>query len=177
MIENIKDDPVLGRSVGLVEATVEDNCIEHGTRGILHHKDIEQMISLYSEEDKQARIYGKFQHLTGLVFKEFARNIHVIRPFRVNPRDYCVIERLDTHTRTQDACLWVAIDRQNNYYVVDELWGHYETEALAIHIKQKASQFRVIDRRIDPSAFNKDQHDLQKPSLAQELDKDRKSVV
>lgn len=156
--------------VGLVEAEIEDNCIEHGVRGFLKHDDIMRMISHYTEEDKQARVYGKFQHLTGLVFKSFSRKIHVIRPFRIDKREFCVIERLDPHTRTPDACLWVAFDRKGNKYIVDELWMNGTTADLAHNIKAKAINYRIIDRRIDPSAFITDQHKQSQLSLGQELD-------
>lgn len=155
---------------GLIEAEIEDNCIDHGVRGILKHDDILKMISLYREEDKQARVFGRFQHLTGLVFKVFSRRVHVIKPFEVNMRDYCVIERLDPHPRNPDAVLWVAFDRMGNYYVVDELYTKVVgEEELAFRIKNKAQQYRVIDRRADPSAWVEDQHNKSKESLARRL--------
>lgn len=154
-MEEYKD---LKKSVGLIQADIEANCIEHGIRGILKHSDIEKMIANYSEDDKQARIYGRFQHLVGLVFKEFKRNIHVIKPFAINLRDYCVYERLDIHPRNPDACMWVAVDRMGKKFVIDELYDSFKTEELIYRIKQKADNYRIIDRKIDPSAFITDQH-------------------
>ena len=49
-----------------VEAQVEDACKEHGVRGHLEHDHIMRMVAEYSEDEKQARVYGKFQHLVGL---------------------------------------------------------------------------------------------------------------
>jgi len=146
------------RSIGLVEADVEANCKKHGVRGILEHADIMKIISEYSDEDKQARIFGKFQHLTGLVFKEFKRNIHVIKPFDINPRDYVVVEALDTHTRNEDAVVWMAIDRYGRKIVIDEIYEHYTTSELAAKIKHKSQNYRVVKRVIDPSADIVDQH-------------------
>lgn len=154
-MEEYKD---LKKSVGLIQADIEANCKQHGVRGILEHSDIEKMIANYTEEDKQARIFGRFQHLVGLVFKKFTRKVHVIRPFAINLRDYCVYERLDIHPRNPDACIWVAVDRQGRKYVIDELYGSYTTEELIYRIKQKADNYRIIDRKIDPSAFITDQH-------------------
>ena len=141
-----------------ITADIEANCKQHGVRGILEHRDIERMIEEYNEEDKQARIKGLFQHLTGLVYKKFTRPIHVIRPFNVTHRDFCVIERLDIHERTPDACLWLAVDSKGRKFIVDELYVKATTEELAYRIKQKADQYRIIDRRIDPRAFIVDQH-------------------
>ena len=164
-LDEFKD---IKRSAGLVEAQIEDNCIEHGIRGVLHHSDIEKMIALYSEEDKQARVHGKFQHLTGLVFKEFNRRVHVIKPFQITRQDFCVYERLDTHPRNPDATMWVAVDRKGTKFVVDELFINSTGLELATQIKAKASQYRVVDRRIDPSAYIEDQHTNR--SLAKDLE-------
>lgn len=105
-----------------LEADVESACKTHGVRGFLDHANIEKMISQYSEEDKQARIHGKFQHLTGLIFKQFHRNVHVIPPFEINQRDFCVVEMLDPHPRNPDAALWIAVNRKGQKFVIDELY-------------------------------------------------------
>jgi len=143
-----------------IEAEVEDACIQHGIRGHLEHDHIQRMIAEYSEEEKQARIYGKFQHLIGMRFKQFSRNIHVIKPFNIDQREFTVYEALDPHPRTNDMCNWIAVDRKGRKYVVDELWAKCQggTSELAQNIKNKASQYRIQRRICDPSAFIEDQH-------------------
>jgi len=168
-MEYTLEDLELRRSTGLVQAEIEDNCIEHGVRGILKHEDIMKMVANYSEEDKQARVYGKFQHLTGLVFKEFSRKYHVIKPFHISKEDFCVYERLDVHPRNPDACLWLAVDSQGTRYVIDELYDEMTTGELSSRVKEKAGRYRVVDRRIDPLAFIEDNHT--KRSLAKDLDR------
>ena len=154
-----------------VEADVECACIEHGVRGHLTHKNIEKMIAEYDEEDKQARIHGKFHHLIGLVFKKFNRKIHVIKPFHISDRDYVVVEALDTHPRNPDAVLWLATNRKGTKFIVDDLYEKLITSELATRIKRKASQFRVISRICDPSAFDEDQRqeDPEKQTMAAKL--------
>ena len=155
-----------------VEAEIEDACKQHGIRGHLEHDHILRMIAEYTEDEKQARVFGKFQHLVGLRFKMFSRNIHVIRPFNINFKDYCVFEALDPHPRTNDMITWLAVDRKGNKFIVDELWLKCRggTEELATRIKEKATQYRLMRRIADPSAFVEDQHD-NKPekALAQKL--------
>ena len=143
-----------------IEAPVEAACKEHGVRGHLNHADIEKMVAEYDEDEKQARVYGKFQHLVGLVFKTFSRQIHVIKPFDINPRQYCVYEFLDPHPRNPDAVMWVAVNRKGQKFIVDELYIKCQEGAadLARNIKQKNSSFRVVQRFCDPSAFIVDQH-------------------
>lgn len=147
------------RSVALIEADIEENCMEHGIRGILKHQDIVNMLSNYDDEDMQARAWGKFQHLTGLIFKKFSRLVHVIEPFELKYEDWCVTEAFDCHPRTPDALMWVAVDRQGRKIICDEMWKSYDgTDTLAAKIKEKADGKRIVKRLLDPSAWNTDKH-------------------
>lgn len=143
-----------------------------GVRGFLEKKNVDRMIAQYSPEDMQARVKGKFQHLSGLIFKQFDRKIHVIRPFQVTMKDFCVIELLDPHPRNPDALMWLAVDRKGTKYVIDELFIKVNSDVeLAQRIKAKASNYRVTYRFADPSAFVANQHDGEKPekTLAEKL--------
>jgi phage terminase large subunit-like protein/ssDNA-binding Zn-finger/Zn-ribbon topoisomerase 1 len=154
-----------------IEADVEAACKQHGIRGHLEHYHIDRMIAEYSEDEKQARIYGKFQHLIGLRFKAFSRNIHVIKPFNVDFRNFCVYQAMDTHPRNPDMVNWIAVDSKGTKYVVAELKIKSEggTAELAQRIKAIDSQFRIIKRILEPAAFVKDQHDETGKSLAEKL--------
>jgi phage terminase large subunit-like protein len=143
-----------------IEADIEDNCKQHGVRGILEHGDIEKMIAEYDEDDKQARIHGKFQHLTGLVFKNFNRKIHVIKPFKISHADFCAYEALDPHPRNPDALLWVAVDNSGNKFVIDEYYRSGTTSELAVNIHKRSGLYRIVDRIADPAAFVQDQHQI-----------------
>lgn len=158
------------RKIAYIEADIESACRTHGVRGHLRHADILQMIAEYSEDEKQARIYGKFQHLVGLIFKRFSRKIHVIPPFQITMRDYTVYEFLDPHPRTPDAVMWVAVNRQGTKFVVDELFIKVNgDEELASKIKNKATQYRVVQRMADPWIFHASQHEADGRSLADKL--------
>ncbi len=139
-------------------ADVEDNCIEHGVRGILKHKDIERMIAEYDDEDKQARAHGKFHHLVGLVFKNFNKKIHIIKPFKITDKDFITIEALDPHPRNPDAVSWLSVDRKGTKFLVNELYGTFRTPELAEKIHNKADRYRIEMRLADPSAFVEDKH-------------------
>lgn len=141
-----------------IEADVESACKQHGVRGHLEHRDIERMIAQYDDVDMQARVLGKFQHLTGLVFKQFKKNIHVIKGFIYNPNELTVYEALDCHPRTEDAVLWVGVDRAGKKFVLDELFINGTDEQICYNIKKKASQFYVRRRIADPSMWIEDQH-------------------
>ncbi len=154
-----------------IEAGVEAACKQHGVRGHLEHDDIQKMIAEYTEDEKQARVYGKFQHLAGLVFKRWSRRVHMINPFQIDKRRYAVYEMLDPHPRNEDAVLWCAVDMHGRKFVIDELYVNplNGTEELALRIKEKAEKYRIVRRLADPSAFIEDQHTQR--SLATELSK------
>lgn len=148
------------RSINHMTADVESACKVHGVRGHLEHDDIVRMLAEYPPDELQARAYGKFAHLIGLVFKRWNRQVHVIKPFVLNPRDWCVYHALDPHPRNQDAALWVAVNSKGTKVIVDELYVNPEdTGHLATLIHNKNSQYRMIEPYIaDPSAFIEDQH-------------------
>jgi len=151
--------PILERSIGLVEADIEENCIQHGIRGILQHSDIMKMIAEYDDDDKQARIFGKFQHLTGLIFKSYSPIVHEIEPFEIKFEDFCVVEMFDCHPRTNDALLWMAIDRQGRKILCDEMWESYDgVDTLVAKIREKADRYRIVKRLLEPAAWNTDKH-------------------
>lgn len=143
-----------------IEAGVEAACKQHGVRGHLEHDHIQAMIAEYDEDEQQARVHGKFQHLAGLRFKRWNRSVHVIKSFQINPREYCVYQYIDPHPRNPDAVLWVAVNKYNQKFVVDELFIKClnGTEELAGMIKKRDDMYRIIWRAGDPSMFIKDQH-------------------
>ena len=165
----IKELAKYKRRVGVVEADVSANCIEHGIRGRLKHSDIEKMIAEYDEEDLQARVKGKFQHLIGLVFKSFNKKIHVIKPFKITKEDFVVIEALDPHPRNPDALLWLAIDRKGTKFVIDEVYANMKTSELAAYALKREDKYRIEQRIADPSAFSTDQHREDDRPLASRL--------
>lgn len=141
-----------------IEAGVEAACKQHGVRGHLEHANIEKMTAEYSEDERQARVYGKFQHLVGLRFKDFNRKVHVIKPFEITKEDFTVYESLDVHPRHPDAVTWIAVDRKGRKIIIDELKHSGKTPSLAAEIKAKADRYRIARRVIDPSAYIEDQH-------------------
>ena len=146
-----------GINVEYIEADVEENCLEHSKRGLLEHKNIERMIAQYPEDEKEARIHGKFGHLLGKIIKSFNRKIHVIRPFEMRPEKYAVYMALDTHPQIDDHALWMAIDEKGQKYLIVEYVGKGTAAQLASEFKRIEGGMRIEGRLIDPSAFNKDE--------------------
>lgn len=168
----IKDwiDEHIGETAAYIEAEAEDNCKIHGVRGHFEHKHIKLIADSYPEDERQARVFGKFGHLLGRVHKKFSRKIHVISPFPINEQDYTTYMALDPHPRVPDHVLYMSIDRKGRKYISSEMVVSGTPKELAARIKahESAMNYRIEDRIIDPSAFNDDQH-RQEASLGSQL--------
>jgi len=158
---------------GYIEADIEANCRQHGIRGILEHAHIEKMISEYSDDEKQARIKGKFQHLIGRVFKKFERRIHVIKPFNIDYQRFCVYNHYDVHDRLPDAVLWLAVNAAGDFFVIDELFepGTYE-EIGSWMLAKESGRYRVVSRVMDPKGFIPNKGEKNERALNQVYEED-----
>jgi hypothetical protein len=82
---------------------------------------IKEFESSLTEEEKEARMHGRFLHLSGLVYKEFTPNHHIVDDFEVPPM-WTRYMAIDPHERTPTAVMWVAVDPKGFKYIYDELW-------------------------------------------------------
>ena len=64
-----------------------------------------------------------FRKFTGLVYKEFEREVHVIQPVDI-PHHWTIYRSFDFGSTNPTVCLWIAVDGDDNWYIVDE---HYQT--------------------------------------------------
>jgi len=159
-IKDWLDEHSDGKYADSVEAEIEDNCIRHGERGLLKHRDIERMAAAVPEDEQEARVFGRFGHLVGRVHKKFKRKVHVVKAFTVNEKDFAVYKALDPHPRTADHALYLAVDRQNQWFVCGEIISEGTTKEFAMRMREyeKNAHFRLEGRLIDPSAYNNDRH-------------------
>ena len=105
-----------------------------------------------TEEEKSARLHGRFLHLSGLIYKEFTAETHVIEPIEIKPH-WTRFMAIDPHERTPTAVLWLAVDEQDNHYIYDELWMRdmdVKQMSEAIHVQQGMLPAKVC--LIDPHA-------------------------
>jgi phage terminase large subunit-like protein len=119
----------------------------------LSRKAIDEFSKSLTEEEKEARLHGKFRHLSGLVFKEFDPEIHIWDNPKVQ-KHWSVYFAIDPHPRTPTACLWVAVDENDQLYIIDELWlPDMTVPEIAGAIKAQEvnhpSRFRFIDPAMD----------------------------
>jgi hypothetical protein len=154
----------------VVYGGVEEACIEHGKRGHLKHKDIENMISQYPPDEREARIDGKAMYLKGLIWKTFYPNVHVLKEDIKPPYGAPVWNVVDPHSDKPFASIWAFPDARGDVYIFDE-WPNedfYKMHNCQLTIQDYRRIFgdkesglniyrRVIDRHFadTPSAINK----------------------
>ncbi len=94
---------------------------------------MERYLETVPEELRPMRTIGKFTVLSGAVFKEFRKSIHVIDEFPI-PRDWRKVRGVDFGWNNPLAMVWCAKDREGTWYVYDE---HYRAQTLlADHAKE-----------------------------------------
>ena len=108
----------------------------------LSKDEVEGMTKSMSEEEVEARRYGKFVASSGLVYTEFDENIHVIEPFDV-PKEWQDNISIDPGLHNPLSAHFYAVDFDGNVYVVAE---HYEAEKDVAYHAQKINE---IASRLD----------------------------
>jgi len=120
--------------------TVWDNIEGPEARGFLNKATVERMIEAYTEDEKEARIEGKFMHLGGTIFKEFDRTKHVVNltlPELVQniPRHaWRVAYAIDPHPVTETAVLFMALLPDGRRVFIDEIFVNKDTGIISKQI-------------------------------------------
>lgn len=105
---NEKDDP----EVWYIAMSWEDN-------PYLSEEEVKRLTLTLSDEELEARKHGKFVALSGLVYKEFREEMHVIDPFPV-PREWQDTISIDPGIDAPLSAHFYATDHDGNVYVVGE---------------------------------------------------------
>jgi len=89
--------------------------------GYIDDQRIDDMIAEWPEEVQATRIEGKFASFYGAVYKSFNRSTHVIEPFPI-PSDWTLYRGIDFGFTNPFVCLWMAKDKDENWYVYREYY-------------------------------------------------------
>lgn len=129
--------------------------------------EIEALGKQYTGEEKEMRLEGKFVMFAGMVYKEFNHNTHVVKPFDIPPH-WTRIRAIDPGINNPTACLWMAIDPDNNYYFYDE---YYESERTvsenATMIKAMSGNQDISYTLIDP-VYGQKRNEIEMTSIRDE---------
>lgn len=85
-------------------------------------KEVAKFASMLTEDEKEARLHGRFMHLSGLIYKEFKPEVHITKSFTLPDKEYTKYMAIDLHPRTPTAVLWLAINKAGDKYIYRELW-------------------------------------------------------
>lgn len=78
-------------------------------------------------EDTFAQEYlADFRKYTGLVYKEFQRETHIIEPFDI-PDNWTIYRGVDFGSTNPTACIFIAVDGDENWFIIDEHYAVGET--------------------------------------------------
>ena len=88
----------------------------------LDRKEVARLSAALSEEEREARCFGRFFQGSGLVYREFDPAVHVIDPFPIPPEWQDNLS-IDPGLNNPLSCHFYATDFDGNVYVVAE---HYE---------------------------------------------------
>lgn len=162
----IYDELYSRKEVGLHYFDITDN-IDYG----LTKQAVEEFSANLTDDEKEARLHGKFFHLVGLVYKKFNKDVHLKNRDRLFaksdgkvPKHWGMWMHIDTHPRTPHHAVWIAISPNQRKFVVGELknsdpLNRVEPFCEAVKVYEKYILGRGGDsivRLIDPIAKTND---------------------
>lgn len=116
----------------------------------LSEQDILDFEASLTEEEKSARLHGRFLHLSGLIYKEFDPQVHIVDPPDIKPH-WTRYMAVDAHERTPTAVLWLAVDEKENHWLYDELrLKDMDIPMMAEAIQAQEGELKAQIRLIDP---------------------------
>ena len=115
---------------------------------------IEQICKINPDEEAP-RLFGEFATLTGRVFKTFNREEHVINALPDSADNYNWYVSIDPHNKKQCFAVLLAVDNQEQVYVVDNYpsvaWNTIPSSSLTI--KQQCEAITAMVRRWTNKTF------------------------
>lgn len=138
-----------------VKATIYDN-------PYISDEAIARFYDELTEDERQCRIMGIPLELSGLVYKEFSYDKHVLSSVPLNWRDYhlpaqnCILDvRIDPHPQTPHAVLFLATGENQVPIVCHEIWSACDAHSLADSINTyiRSTGCFVNSIKCDPAAW------------------------
>lgn len=141
--------------------SVYDNCIETAgewdlgewgiqKKGNLTQANIEFTLKNYDPDELEARRDGIFKHLTGRVYKQYDRNIHMSKvslQYNPEPKRYNYRMIIDPHDRRPPFVTWVRYDAYGRRDYIREWPSIYDEQynGLMFHKIKNADPYTLTD--------------------------------
>ncbi|RMF53116.1 MAG: hypothetical protein D6746_15990 [Bacteroidetes bacterium] len=140
--------------VQFIPAKIDDNQILV-QNDPLYKANLEKL----SEDERRALLYGDWDVFKGQYFKEWNRDIHVIKPFKI-PDSWKRFIAMDWGYTAPFAVLWLAIDHDGRIYVYRELYDtQYTVDRLSNEIKKLSGDEEILYVIADPSLWSITQYE------------------
>jgi hypothetical protein len=131
----------------------------------LPREAIDNYVATLTEDEKTCRRDGIPLHLSGLIYKSFAWDKHVLRdPPRGwsswcnPPSDYTIYYAIDTHPRTPHAVLFLAVSPLGQLFFFHDIFKHCKIAELANDIHGIIDGRFVVAAKLEPAAYIEDQN-------------------
>ena len=150
----IRKNPLTNQWVGLLEENI---------------RAFEEQLT---EEEREARLHGKFRYLCGRIWKEWDRDIHTFdRNIWIKGKDNVIVSGqppihwprcmiIDPHDRNPMTLLWVALDETNQSWFYREAWlPEHTIRDVVEHVKKvelecrEKIQLRLMDPNFGPKKY------------------------
>lgn len=125
----------------------------------LSKEDVALTLSWYTPEEIEARRHGRPLAYSGIVYKEFSWNTHVLREapagwkdWSTPPADHCLRFAIDYHPRKPHHVMFIATSPQDRHYVYAEIWRSCLMSELVTEIKSILRREATVPGLIDPLA-------------------------
>jgi hypothetical protein len=142
----------------------------------LSKESIAEFVKLLTPDEAECRLAGIPLELSGLVYKNFNYDRHVLRDvpkgwesYDRPPKDYIIYCSIDPHPQTPHAVLFIAINQLGQRFIYDELWVKTSAEELAQLVLWKLQGYYYSTVKCDPIAWQNDP--ITQTCLAEEFGK------
>lgn len=112
----------------------------------LGKKRIEEFMAMLPEEEREARKSGKFLQMQGLIFKDFDRSHHMIKPFPW-PSEWPIWESIDPHPAKPWAVSWIGVTPNQTLILLRSGLFDGVVDEIADQILYERSQIEIMHSR------------------------------
>ena len=123
----------------------------------------QRYIDELTEDEIECRVNGLPLELSGLVYKEFKREQHVLTQLPAGwtswtspPLDHTIYVSIDVHSQTPQAAMFVAVGPTGRPIVYDEIWRACNADELAAEVLLRIAGRTIGFCKCDPRAWDED---------------------
>lgn len=139
----------------------------------LSEQAISDFKNILTEDEQQCRLHGIPLHLTGLIYKEFSWDTHVLKKPPegwdgwMPPKNYPVYLQFDVHPRTPHCVLFSTVLPTGERVYFEDIFHHSPMPELAELVKRKLDGRRIVWAEMDPLGFI--EHPTSETTMADDL--------